>query len=1209
MNPSRRTTSLRYGFAIVGVVAATALRQALDPLLGERSPFLAFTAVVVMAAWYGGLGPSLLSLALGWLAAVTFILQPRGILAMQGFEARSSSAMFGLVGLAVALMGGAMHRARRQAEASAAEAIRQEEQLRVTLISVGDAVLATDVEGRVVFLNPAASTLTGWTQEAAKGQPVESVFGIVDESSRLPAENPVARAIREGAVVGLANHTILIARDGTERAIDDSAAPIRDGAGTVTGAVLVFRDVDERRRSERALVESEARKAAVLKTSLDAIITIDGEGNVVEFNPAAETTFGYARSEVIGREMCGLIIPPSLREAHRRGMARYLATGEGPVLGRRIEINAARADGTEFPVELAITRISAEGPALFTAHVRDISERKRIEKDLRESEERFRGLMEQAPFSIQVFDTRGKTLRVNRAWEELWGVTLDQIADYNILEDPQLEAKGVLPEIRRAFAGEAAVIPAVQYDPNETIPDRTRHRDPRRWVSAVAYPLKDADGRLREVVLVQDDISARREAEEALLVAHRELEARVIERTAQLSETNQFLGAILEHVQDGIVACDAGGTLTLFNRATREFHGLPSEPMPPEFWAEHYDLYNADGQTRMTREEVPLFRALRGEQVSGVEMVIVPKHGRRRTVLASGRSFRDDRGEGLGAVVSMHDISARKHAEEALRKANDELELRVQERTEALREADRRKGELLDSLKDSEERFRTMAESIPQLAWMARPDGHIYWYNRRWHEYTGTTREEMEGWGWEKVHDPDVLPRVMERWRGSIESGEPFDMVFPLKGADGRFRPFLTRVMPVWGEDGRVSHWFGTNTDISDRLRIEEELREAKDEAEAANRAKTQFLAVLSHELRTPLNPILLAASSMLDRPADPDEIRPTLEMIRQNVNLQARLIDDLLDVMRIVRGKMPLHWGVADCHDLIRHALTICRSEFHGKELDIKLELAAEHRQVNADSARLQQVLWNLFRNATKFTPAGGTITIRTYNEPDPGGPEDRIAIEVGDTGIGIEADVLPRIFDPFQQGETTITRKFGGLGLGLAICKGIVDAHGGTLVAESEGKDRGTTFRVVLRTLPEPAIGGLGEPPEGPGEPAPASRTSLRILVVEDEPATLRLMARLLRGLGHAITTANAVASAYEAFEAGEFDLIVSDIGLPDGTGLELIRRAVALRGHVPAIALTGYGMEEDIVRSREAGFSTHMTKPIDFTKLEAMIRQVVP
>ena len=462
-------------------------------------------------------------------------------------------------------------------------------------------------------------------------------------------------------------------------------------------------------------------------------------------------------------------------------------------------------------------------------------------------------------------------------------------------------------------------------------------------------------------------------------------------------------------------------------------------------------------------------------------------------------------------------------------------------------------------------------------------------------------------WGWQSVHDPEMLPSVLERWRASIDSGDPFDMEFPLRAADGRFRPFLTRVMPVLDGDGRLAHWFGTNTDIADRRRIEDELQVAKDAAEQANKAKTQFLAVLSHELRTPLNPILLAVSSMLHRPAAPEEIRPTLEMIRYNVNLQSRLIDDLLDVMRIVQGKMPLHWGVVDCHQVIQHAVQICQSEVFGRTIKLSLDLAARDHHVNADAMRLEQVLWNLIKNAVKFSPEGGELTIRTRNSTGEG---QQLVIEVQDTGIGIDPAILPTIFDPFQQGETTTTRKFGGLGLGLAISRGVVEAHGGTITAESPGKGLGTTFRVVIGALHSPADGHAVTTPGNGNGPAmaPPPSPSLSILVVEDEDATRRLMARLLQKLGHQVETAATIADALDAAEARPFDLIVSDIGLPDGSGLELMRRVVAQRGKVASIALTGYGMEEDIVRSREAGFTAHMTKPIDFNKLESLIRQVV-
>ena len=257
---------------------------------------------------------------------------------------------------------------------------QQQEWLRVTLASIGDAVIATDTEGNVTFLNPIAERLTGWRQKEAEGQPLATVFPIFNEQTEKPVENPVEKVLREGGIVGLANHAVLRARDGTQKPIDDSAAPIRDGAGRLLGVVLIFRDVTEQRRAEHELRASEARKGAILDTALDCIITMDHEGNVVEFNPAAERAFGHRRERVIGKPLADIIIPPSLRERHRHGLAHYLATGEGPVLGKRIELPALRADGTEFPVEVAITRIPTDGPPLFTAYLRDVSDHKRIEQ-------------------------------------------------------------------------------------------------------------------------------------------------------------------------------------------------------------------------------------------------------------------------------------------------------------------------------------------------------------------------------------------------------------------------------------------------------------------------------------------------------------------------------------------------------------------------------------------------------------------------------------------------------------------------------------------------------------------------------------------------------------------------------------------------------------------------------------------------------------
>ena len=464
--------------------------------------------------------------------------------------------------------------------------------------------------------------------------------------------------------------------------------------------------------------------------------------------------------------------------------------------------------------------------------------------------------------------------------------------------------------------------------------------------------------------------------------------------------------------------------------------------------------------------------------------------------------------------------------------------------------------------------------------------------------------------------------------------------------ADGSEFPVEIAVarIPISGPPMFTAHL----RDISDRKAAEAALRSAKQEAEAANQAKDRFLAVLSHELRTPLNPISLTINSILARTDEAGDLRHDLELIRHYVGLEARLIDDLLDVMRIERGKMTLRAEVTDAHRLVEQAIAVCEADLAARSLHLSVDLRAERSQLQGDPGRLRQVFWNLIKNASKFTPAGGSIAIRSWNEPPAGSPAGTgpshdaprppvdLVIEISDTGIGIEADVLPRIFEAFQQGDSAITRQFGGLGLGLAICQGVVEGHGGVLSARSAGKGQGATFAVRLAMTVAPAHPAAGptpgstadpmlaastgrfttharaveDPADRPASAPPPAGQALRVLVVEDEPATIRLMVRLLRGLNFKVTAAETVAEATRWVDGSqEFDLIVSDIGLPDGTGFDLMRRVRATGGVTPGIALTGFGTDEDIEQSRLAGFAAHMTKPIDFDQLEDLIRLVVP
>ncbi len=406
----------------------------------------------------------------------------------------------------------------------------------------------------------------------------------------------------------------------------------------------------------------------------------------------------------------------------------------------------------------------------------------------------------------------------------------------------------------------------------------------------------------------------------------------------------------------------------------------------------------------------------------------------------------------------------------------------------------------------------------------------------------------------------------------------------------------------AWNLASAQGTTYAVASDVTERERARE-LEMAKEASEAAGRAKDRFLAVLSHELRTPLNPILLGVTYLLESGEAPASLRTTFEMIRRNVELEARLIDDLLDVTKILQDKLRLQIAECDAHSLLLRAIEVCRGEIDENALVLDMDLSADRHVVRADGARLQQVFWNLIKNAVKFTPKGGRLSVRTRDAGEPRRP--RLVIEFADSGRGIAGADLGRIFEPFQQGTAEVGR-IGGLGLGLSISRGIVEGHGGTLAAESPGPGRGATFRLELDAMPT----ATQTTPDraGPRDGGESRRAgSLRVLLVEDEPETLDVFARILRALGHTVATATTLEEAVATARRGEFDLIISDVGLPDGSGLELPGR-LGPRRSPPAIAVSGFGMSEDVARSREAGFAAHLIKPIGFKEIEAAIRQVL-
>lgn len=502
---------------------------------------------------------------------------------------------------------------------------------------------------------------------------------------------------------------------------------------------------------------------------------------------------------------------------------------------------------------------------------------------------------------------------------------------------------------------------------------------------------------------------------------------------------------------------------------------------------------------------------------------------------------------------------------------------------------------------DVERSLLHVLDSMPQLVWSTRPDGYHDFYNRRWYEYTGATPEETQGAGWNDPLHPDDQERAWRRWAESLETGQDYEIEYRFRGADGEYRWFLGRAVPLRDESGRIVRWVGTCTDIEDQKRLEQHRAAVLAQAEANSRMKDEFLATISHELRTPLTAILGWAKMLRMRP----ELAPkAIEVIDRNAEAQAKLIDEILETSRIVTGRLQLSPDRVDLNAVVQSTVEAIRPSADVKGVRLEVALGQGLARIVCDPDRIRQVVLNLLVNAVKFTPADGLVSIRIV------GTGTELVLVVSDNGQGIPPEFLPFVFDRFRQADASITRRHGGLGLGLAIVKRLVELHGGAVTAASDGDGRGSTFEV---RLPVAAVLLTSrEAPERPFEPEALGSNrldDLHVLVVDDEPDARELVAMVLREVGAETTEADSAAAALAAIDRGRIDVLVSDIGMPilDGYGLlrELRSRALNRGGGLPALALSAFARREDADRARAAGFQHHLAKPVDPSELVAAVR----
>ena len=646
---------------------------------------------------------------------------------------------------------------------------------------------------------------------------------------------------------------------------------------------------------------------------------------------------------------------------------------------------------------------------------------------------------------------------------------------------------------------------------------------------------------------------------------------RIQQAIASVDRQKQLLAVTLASIGDGVMVTDTQGCVTYLNHEAERLTGWTTQEASDQPLSSIFHIINE--QTREPAQS-PADSVLRQGEVGGPanHTLLIARDGREIPIDHSAAPMRDSEGVIQGVVLVIRDFTQRRHAEESLHNAAQRLKSHLQHSPVAVIEFD--------------------------------TDLRITRWTDAAHRIFGWTVDEVLGRGmWE-------IPWICEDDRAKVAgvsaqllAGTQPCIVSPNRNLrkDGSVIWCEWYNSSLRDEHGKLDSIFSVVLDVTQRVKAQEAAQHARIAAETASKAKDHFIAVLSHELRNPLNPVLAAATMLRRDPRFDANAVEQLEIICRNVELEARLIDDLLDMTRIERGKVELERRRVKLCAIIRRAAEVCMPEIIAKRLDFRMDLGHTTSWVEGDAARLEQVFWNLIKNAVKFTPAGGWVSVRCRHDK-----EDHVVAEVSDSGKGIEKVDLDRIFNAFEQAERSITRQFGGLGLGLTISKTMVEMHGGSISVHSEGQGKGSTFTVRLPMLRaqarDPAI-----PPITTEASPPAALGRLRILLVEDHADTARIMGIFLRSRGQVVETADTVAAALKLAEEQPFDLLLSDLGLPDGTGLELMRALRARGSRLPGIALSGYGQEKDVQQARDAGFIAHLTKPVSLPRLEEAIARI--
>ena len=959
-----------------------------------------------------------------------------------------------------------------------------------------------------------------------------------------------------------------------------------------------------------------------------AILMLDAEGRVTTWNRGAEAIKGYRADEIVGQHFSRFYGDQD-NAAGKPARALAVASAQGRVEDEGWRL---RKDGTRFWASVVITALrNEEGVLLGYAKVtRDLSARRRDEEELRRSEERFRLLVENVgDYAIYVLDAGGHVTTWNLGAQRLKGYeATEAIGMHFSAFFPAEDAAGGKPARELAIAREHGRFEEEGW--------RIRKDGTRFWANVVLTVLHDSQGTEIGFAKITRDLTARKEAEEtdrrlareqAAREAAEHAERRIRDSEEKYRALSQRLEIVFDGVADGISVQDATGQIVFANSAAARFCGFSTAAeltsASTAQVAAMFEIFDESGRP-LPGDRLPGRLAMAGQGPNSCTVRIRERASRReRWVLLRASAILSPVGEPDLAINIWHDITS---------------ERRREQQSAWLADATAALGQSLDTNEMLGGLARTLVPSLGDWGTIHLLEGdHL---RRVTVAHPDPVRREQA-----LTNEPALVPRdeangmwtIIESGRSETYNDISDDMLSSaardpahlatLRAAGmkavllapiqlrGKVIGVLTLVAAeserrYEPSDVALVEEIGRRAGVAlDNAQLYRAAQEAVKAAEDASRAKDEFLATVSHELRTPLSAILGWAALLTKTVTDPT-VTKGIDVIHRNALAQVRIIDDILDVSRVVTGKLRIDARPTDLVSIARDAIEVVRPSADAKQIELTL-LNSGPCILVGDADRLRQVVWNLLSNSVKFTDRGGAITVRV------GYTDSSVLLSITDTGRGIDPAFLPHVFDRFRQADASMTRRVGGLGLGLALVRHIVELHGGRVRAQSSGVGHGSTFSI---TLPVRAVFAPHEERRTPAphvpkraEPTVASLANVRIVVVDDEADARELLATVLGSAGALVTTAASAQAGFEEFQRLRPDVLLSDIGMPDEDGFSLVRRIRALPadqgGQTPAIALTAFARDEDRAAALAAGFTMHVGKPVDPTALTAAVVSVVP